>query len=94
MIIHLINAVLIPPDEPVKIDENIIGQPSQEVNSKSLAEKVVFLPGTAGKKVTLICIAFKRSSQSIIDSCIQPFEREFEKDSKFAVYEIPMINSS
>jgi len=30
----------------------------------------------------------------MIDSWVQPFEREFENDSRFAVYEIPMINSS
>lgn len=61
----------------MKIDKNIIGRPFPEVNSKSLAGRVVSLPGTAGGKVTLICIAFKRSSQSMIDSWIQSFEREF-----------------
>ena len=78
----------------MKIDKNIIGRPFPEVNSKSLAGRAVSLPGTAGGKVTLICIAFKRSSQSMIDSWVQPFEREFENDSRFAAYEIPMINSS
>jgi len=78
----------------MKIDKNIIGRPFPEVTSKSLAGRVVSLPGTAVGKVTLICIAFKRSSQSMIDSWVQPFEREFENDSRFTVYEIPTINSS
>ena len=44
-------------------------------------------------KVALVCIAFVRSSQSMIDSWAQPFEQEFGKDSMFAVYEVPMINA-
>jgi len=78
----------------VKIDKNIIGRLFPEVNSKFLAGRVVSLPGAAGGKVTLICIAFVRSAQSMIDSWVQPFERKFEKDSRFAVYEIPMINAA
>ena len=50
------------------------------------------LPGTAKGKIALICIAFVRRSQSIIDSRAQPFELEFGKDSRFAIYEAPMIN--
>lgn len=42
----------------------------------------------------LICIAFVRSAQSMIDSWVQPFEREFGKDSRFLVYEVPMINTA
>jgi hypothetical protein len=45
-------------------------------------------------KVALICIAFVRSAQNMIDSWVQPFERKFGKDSRFAVYEIPMINKA
>jgi hypothetical protein len=30
----------------------------------------------------------------MIDSWIQPFERRFGKDSRFAVYEIPMISKA
>ena len=78
----------------MKIGKTIIGQFFPEVTSKSLAGRVVSLPGTAGGKVTLICIAFVRSSQSMIDSWVQPFERKFGKDSRFAVYEIPMINAA
>jgi len=44
--------------------------------------------------VTLICIAFVRSAQNMIDSWAQPFERKFGKDRRFAVYEIPMINKA
>lgn len=44
-------------------------------------------------KVALVFIAFIRSAQSMIDSWARPFEQEFGKDSMFAVYEIPMINT-
>jgi len=44
--------------------------------------------------VTLICIAFIRSAQNMIDSWVQPFEREFGKDSRFTIYEVPMINAA
>jgi len=80
--------------DPVKIDKNIIGQFFPEVTSKSLAGRVVPLPEAVGVKVTLMCIVFVRSASSMIDSWVQPFEREFWKDSSFAFYEIPMINSA
>jgi hypothetical protein len=79
---------------PVKIGKNIIGQPFPEITSKSLAGSVVSLPKTAEGKVTLICIAFVRRAQSMIDSWVQPFEREFGKDTNFTIYEIPMMNTS
>lgn len=69
-----------------------MGQPFPEVTSKSLAGNVVTFPEAVGGKVTLICIAFVRSAQSMIDSWVQPFERKFGKDSRFAFYEIPMIS--
>ncbi|WP_082098509.1 hypothetical protein [Methanosarcina sp. 2.H.T.1A.8] len=62
------------------------------MTSKSLAGRVVTLPGAVKGKVALIFIAFVRSSQSMIDSWVQPFEQEFRKNSFFAVYEVPMIN--
>ena len=30
----------------------------------------------------------------MLESWVQPFEREFGKDSRFAFYEIPMLNSA
>ncbi|WP_440948495.1 hypothetical protein ACSAZL_09850 [Methanosarcina sp. T3] len=44
-------------------------------------------------KVALVCIAFIRSAQSMVDSWAHPFEQEFGKDSRFVVYEVPMINT-
>lgn len=78
----------------MKIGKNIIGQPFPEITSKSLAGDIVSLPKIAEGKVTLICIAFVRSAQSMLESWVQPFEREFGKDSRFAFYEVPMINSA
>ena len=69
----------------------IIGQPFPEITSKSLAGDVVSLPKIAEGKATFICIAFVRSAQSMLESWVQPFEREFGKDSRFTVYEVPMI---
>jgi hypothetical protein len=80
--------------DPVKIEKNVIGQPFPEITSKSLAGRVLTLPEAVEGKVTLICIAFVRSAQSIIDSWVQPFEMEFGKDSRFLVYEVPMINTA
>ncbi|RXA16490.1 hypothetical protein EQO05_13870 [Methanosarcina sp. MSH10X1] len=64
------------------------------MTSKSLAGNVVTFSEATGGKVTLICIAFVRNAQSMIDSWVQPFEQRFGKDSRFAVYEIPMINKA
>ncbi len=73
---------------------NLIGRHFPEVKSKTLAGEVITLPEVAEGKVTLICIAFIRSAQSMLDSWAEPFEREFRKDSMFAIYEIPMINAA
>ena len=51
------------------------------------------LPEAMKEQVTLVCIAFMRSAQGMIDSWAQSFEQEFGKDSRFAVYEVPMINA-
>ena len=52
------------------------------------------LSGTVEGKIALICIAFVRRAQSMIDSWTQPFELEFGKDSRFAIYEAPIINAA
>jgi hypothetical protein len=80
--------------ESVKFGKSIFGQPFPDISSKSLAGSVVFLPKNAEGKVTLICIAFVRSAQSMIDSWSEPFEQEFGKDSRYVIYEIPMINAA
>lgn len=77
-----------------EIEKKGIGKPFPEITSKSLAGRLVTFPQDLEGKVTLICIAFMRSAQSMIDSWVQPFEREFGKDSRFLVYEIPMINTA
>jgi len=77
----------------LKTGKDVVGQLFPEITSKSLAGRVVTLPEAVKKKVALVCIAFVRSSQSMIDSWAQPFEQEFGKDSMFAVYEVPMINT-
>jgi hypothetical protein len=53
----------------------------------------VTIPEAAKGKVALVCIAFVRNAQGMIDSWAIPFEQEFGKDSRFAVYEVPMINA-
>ncbi len=80
--------------DPEKLERNLIGQHFPEITSKSLAGRVVTLPEVAEGKLTLICIAFVRNAQKMIDSWVQPFEREFGKDSRFLVYEVPMINAA
>lgn len=74
--------------------KNVIGQRFPEITSRSLAGTVVTFPKTAKGKVTLICVAFVRRAQSMIDSWAQPFELEFGKDSRFTVYELPMISEA
>lgn len=77
----------------MKTGKDIIGQLFPEITSKSLAGRVVTLPEEVKGKVALVCIAFIRSAQSMIDSWARPFEQEFGKDSRFTVYEVPMINT-
>jgi len=79
-------------DSPVT-GKKITGKPFPEITSKSLAGRVVTLPDAVKGKVALVCIAFVRSAQSMIDSWAQPFEQEFGKDSRFTVYEVPMIST-
>lgn len=77
-----------------KTREIVVGQRFPEITSKSLAGRSVTLPETAKGKVALICIAFVRRAQNMIDSWAQPFELEFGKDSRFTVYEIPLISEA
>ncbi|AKB74953.1 hypothetical protein MSLAZ_1692 [Methanosarcina lacustris Z-7289] len=78
----------------LKTGKDIVGQLFPEITSKSLAGRIMTLPEAVKGKVALVCIAFVRSSQNMIDSWTQPFEQEFGKDSMFAIYEVPMINAS
>jgi hypothetical protein len=77
-----------------EVRKSIVGQRFPEITSKSLAGTVVTLPEIAEGKVALICIAFVRRAQSMIDSWAQPFELEFGKDSRFIIYEVPMISEA
>jgi hypothetical protein len=54
---------------------------------------VITLPEAVKGKVVLVCIAFMQSTQSMIDSWVQPFKKAFGKDGRFEVYEIPMISA-
>lgn len=77
-----------------EIETGIIGYSFPEIESKSLAGRVVTLPEAVKEKVALICIAFMRNAQDMLDSWIQPFEQTFGNDERFVVYEVPMINKS
>ncbi|MCQ1536693.1 hypothetical protein FTO70_13650 [Methanosarcina sp. KYL-1] len=74
-------------------EKKVVGKPFPEITSKSLAGRLLTLPEEVKGKVALVCVAFVRSAQSMIDSWAVPFEREFGKDSRVAVYEVPMISS-
>jgi hypothetical protein len=71
----------------------VVGKLFPELKSKSLAGNFVTLPEAVRGKVALICVAFMRSAQSMIDSWTRPFEQEFGKESRFVIYEVPMIGS-
>lgn len=77
-----------------EIQKTILGKPFPELTSKSLAGRVVTLPEDAEGKVALIAVAFVRNAQGMLDSWIEPFERVFKKDSRFTVYEVPMIDAA
>lgn len=48
-----------------KTEKNIIGQPFPGITSMSFAGNAITFPRVLEGKVTLICIAFVRSAQSI-----------------------------
>lgn len=67
-----------------------IGSKFPKVTAKSLAGNTLTLPEAAEGKVTLICIAFVRNAQSMIDSWLGPFEQIFGQDPEVTAYELPM----
>lgn len=69
----------------------IVGSKFPELTTKSLAGNSVTLPDVGEGKICLIGIAFERSAQSMLDSWLEPFEREFGENLAFSVYEVPMV---
>jgi hypothetical protein len=65
-----------------------------DITAKTLAGNTITLPGSAKGKITLVTMAFVRDAQTMIDSWLKPFEKEFGQDDSFTFYEVPMIASS
>lgn len=69
-----------------------IGKKFPVVNAKTLAGKKTTVPDDAAGKVTLVCVAFLRESQSQLDSWLNPFYEKFGSRDDIMFYEVPMIS--
>ena len=52
------------------------------------------LPDSAAGKITLIVMAFRRESQSQLDSWLEPFAARYKGSSEHVFYELPMISTA
>ncbi|WOF15660.1 hypothetical protein F1737_02640 [Methanoplanus sp. FWC-SCC4] len=71
----------------------VAGNKFPKITAETLLGNEITLPDDTAGKVTVIFIAFVRSAQSMIDSWMIPFEKEFPADKSIVVYEIPVIDS-
>jgi hypothetical protein len=69
-----------------------IGKKFPAVNAKTLAGQETTIPDDAAGKVTLVCVAFLRESQSQLDSWLNPFYEKFGRREDIMFYEVPMIS--
>jgi len=69
-----------------------LGKKFPEVKAKTLAGQETTIPDDAAGKVTLICVAFLRESQTQLDSWLNPFYEKFGKREDIMFYEVPMIS--
>ena len=61
------------------------------IRARTLSKKQVVFPDNTEGFITLILIAFRRQAQAMIDSWLEPYEKEFREIQDFTFYEIPMI---
>jgi len=77
-------------DMDASVNPNI-GRKFPVVKAKTLAGQETTVPDDAAGKVTLVCVAFLRESQSQLDSWLNPFYEKFGSRDDIMFYEVPMI---
>ncbi len=68
-----------------------LGKKFPAVNAATLEGKKTTVPDDAAGKVTLVCVAFLRETQSQLDSWLNPFYEKFGSRADIMFYEVPMI---
>ena len=76
-------------DSPV---QDNVGKKFPVVNAETLEGNKATVPDDAAGKVTLVCVAFLRESQSQLDSWLNPFYEKFGSRDDIMFYEVPMIS--
>jgi hypothetical protein len=69
-----------------------IGKKFPSVSAETLEGVRASVPDDAAGKVTLVCVAFLRESQSQLDSWLNPFYEKFGARNDVMFYEVPMIS--
>jgi hypothetical protein len=69
-----------------------IGKKFPAVSAATLEGTQANVPDDAAGKVTLVCVAFLRESQSQLDSWLNPFYEKFGSRTDIMFYEVPMIS--
>ena len=69
-----------------------IGKKFPAVSAATLEGKKTTVPDDAAGKVTLVCVAFLRETQSQLDSWLNPFYEKFGSRADVMFYEVPMIS--
>ena len=90
-IITLFLAKMLSGKDEVKIKNNNIGEVFPVLKAETLSGIDIQYPDDVKGKTTLILMAFKRETQLKIDSWLEPFLKEFEKDTSMHFFEIPML---
>jgi hypothetical protein len=69
-----------------------LGKKFPAVSAATLEGKKANVPDDAAGKVTLVCVAFLRESQTQLDSWLNPFYEKFGSREGIMFYEVPMIS--
>ncbi|MFO7651293.1 MAG: hypothetical protein R6X13_08165 [bacterium] len=64
------------------------------LEAAALDRSVVVLPDSAAGRVTLVGFGFKMELQNDLTKWLLQYAEEFENDSGFAAYEVPMMGNS
>jgi hypothetical protein len=74
-----------------KKSDAVIGIKFPTIIARALSGNQIIIPDSAHGYISLILIAFRRHAQTMIDSWLTPYEKEFGENPAYTFYEIPMI---
>ncbi|MPQ47681.1 hypothetical protein GCQ56_11770 [Marinifilum sp. N1E240] len=93
LIFILCSLLFIPNGNGQTVDKLKLGDTFPNLNGELLSSKKISLPDHCKGKVSILIVAFKRGTQTQIDTWAKPLLHEFSMMEDFRFIEIPMISN-